>query len=221
MLQNVTRWTLKTDGNWKNRRPSGISQRATDISRASSDASRALIGISRRSSDATRAATGSKTRLTDISHASSGTTPAPTDASPTSTFAGARPICWGFAMKWVFPRRSGSPWRPAFQKIDAIPATGQKKAVKPRTTPTPRTDRRTGQGAFEFSAADETQIFDTNFTNWHGFKAHRAGIFVTSPNTNRRSSVRSDIIGNADGICRPAGADVPRPLNGRRWRQAG
>ncbi len=38
-------------------------------------------------------------------------------------------------------------------------------------------------------------------------KPVRAGIFVASPAINGESSVRSDIIGNVDGICRPDGAE--------------
>jgi hypothetical protein len=39
-------------------------------------------------------------------------------------------------------------------------------------------------------------------------KPVRAGIFVASPATNGQSSVRSDIIGRADGRCRPDGAGI-------------
>jgi hypothetical protein len=38
-------------------------------------------------------------------------------------------------------------------------------------------------------------------------KPVRADIFVAPPATNGQSSVRSDITGNADGICRPDGAE--------------
>jgi len=46
--------------------------------------------------------------------------------------------------------------------------------------------------------------------NWGGrvreWQVRRTGIFVASPFKNGQSSGRSDIVGNADGICHPDGA---------------
>ena len=39
-------------------------------------------------------------------------------------------------------------------------------------------------------------------------QVRRTGIFVASPFKNRQSSVRSDIVRNAEGICRPDGAGI-------------
>jgi hypothetical protein len=48
--------------------------------------------------------------------------------------------------------------------------------------------------------------------NWGGrvreWQVRRTGIFVASPFKNGQSSGRSDIVGNADGICRPDGAGI-------------
>jgi hypothetical protein len=39
-----------------------------------------------------------------------------------------------------------------------------------------------------------------------GREARRAGIFVVRPCQDNKSSARSDIVGETDGICRPDGA---------------
>jgi len=109
-----------------------ISRVATDITRAATDISRVATDISRVATDITRAATDISHAATDISHVPTEISHALTDVSPRLTFASARPIYWGFEIKWVFPGGSGSRCRRRFQPGDAISATGQASGIKPR-----------------------------------------------------------------------------------------
>jgi len=116
-----------------------ISRVPTDISRVATDISRVATDISRVATDITRAATDISHAATDISHVPTEITPALTDVSPRLTFASARPIYWGFEIKWVFPGGSGSRCRRRFQPGDAISATGQASGIKPRKIRNTRT----------------------------------------------------------------------------------
>ena len=112
--------------------PTDISHAATDISHVATDISRVATDISRVATDITRAATDISHAATDISHVPTEISHALTDVSPRLTFASARPIYWGFEIKWVFPGGSGSRCRRRFQPGDAISATGQASGIKPR-----------------------------------------------------------------------------------------
>ena len=110
---------------WQNLPPTDISRVPTDISRVATDISRVATDISHAPTDISRVPT-------EISHAL-------TDVSPRLTLAGARPIYWGFEIKWVFPGSSGSRCRRRFQPGDAISATGQASGIKPRKIRNTRT----------------------------------------------------------------------------------
>jgi hypothetical protein len=75
-----------------------------------------------------------------------------------------------------------------------------------------------GKGCLNLLATDETQMK-------HGLsQARQAGIFVAPPDTNGQSSVRSDIVGNGVGICRPGRGWILfcfcAAKMKRRWRSA-
>ena len=112
--------------------PTDISHAATDISHVATDISRVATDISRVATDISHVATDISHAATDISHVPTEISHALTDVSPRLTFASARPIYWGFEIKWVFPGGSGSRCRRRFQPGDAISATGQASGIKPR-----------------------------------------------------------------------------------------
>ena len=96
-------------------------------------------------------------------------------------------------------------WLGYFQGGGATPETATGMGALPSQVPAVRPmavwGGRTGRRAIEFLATDETRM-EHRFS-----KPVRAGIFVASPFTNGQSSVRSDIVGRADGRCRPDGAE--------------